>query len=241
MRLDLELVKRGLVESRTEAQELIEKKSVLVNGEMALKKTRQVEDKDILVVTLRRKYVSRGGDKLEGVFLDVFGSEEEVRRFCKAKTALDVGSSTGGFTNYLLSTGVEHVDAVDVGTEQLHESLRNDKRVSLFEQTDIREFTPDNAYDIIVADLSFIPLDKVMAKLLEIGKAGTRYFLLLKPQFEVGKGGTKKGIVKDADSVQKMISKYQESLSREGKGVAIFPCRIQGGDGNQEYFLYFTW
>ncbi|MEZ0209177.1 MAG: TlyA family RNA methyltransferase [Candidatus Paceibacterota bacterium] len=241
MRLDVELVTRGLSESRTEAQELIDAGYVLLNGEVCTKQTRLVSEVDTIVVTARRKYVSRGGEKLEGVCLDIFGNEEVVRDFCKAKIALDAGSSTGGFTDYLLSMGVGHVDAVDVGTEQFHHSLRERKEVSLFEQTDIRDFTPNTLYDIVVADLSFIPLDNVLSKLVECGKDGATYILLLKPQFEVGKGGTKKGIVKDDALVEDVLTKYKELVTiHKGKNITVYPCRIAGGGGNQEYFLYFT-
>jgi 23S rRNA (cytidine1920-2'-O)/16S rRNA (cytidine1409-2'-O)-methyltransferase len=241
MRLDLELVKRGLSESRTEAQELIEKKSVFVNGEISIKQTKQVSDEDEIMVTGRRKYVSRGGEKLEGVLLDIFGSEEKAREFCREKAALDIGSSTGGFTDCLLLYGVKHVDAVDVGTQQLHATLREDSRISLFEQTDIRSFTTDTAHDIIVADLSFISLEDVYQKVFDFGNDSAVYLLLIKPQFEVGRGNTKKGIVKDMVLVEEILSKYKQLITdQQGKSVRVYPCRIQGGDGNQEYFLYVT-
>ena len=161
MRLDQELVKRGLCESRTEAQELIESGAVLVNGVIFTKQTRQVNDTDEISVASRRRFVSRGGEKLEGILLDVFGGEDEVRSFCEAKTALDIGASTGGFTDCLLSYGVGHVDAVDVGTLQLHTKVKENARVSSFENTDIRLFKTDKKYDIIVADLSFISLSNI--------------------------------------------------------------------------------
>lgn len=240
MRLDLELVQRKLSDSRTEAQELIEQGAVFVNGEITKKKTRQVTEQDEITVTARRRFVSRGGEKLEGVLLDMFGDEDGIRRFCEAKSALDVGSSTGGFTDCLLSYGVAHIDAVDVGTEQLHVSLREDARISLFEQTDIRDFIPRGLYDIIVCDLSFIPLGYVLPKISELGNRGALYLLLMKPQFEVGKGGTKKGIVKDQEAVNELLTKYEVLLQDAGaKELQIYLCKIQGGDGNQEYFISF--
>lgn len=240
MRLDLELVKRGLSVSRTEAQEYIQMGGVIVNGEVATKQTRHVTDEDVILVTGKRKYVSRGGEKLEGALLDVFGSEEKVRELCSDRRALDVGSSTGGFTDCLLGFGAAHIDAVDVGTDQLHGKLRKDERVSIFEQTDIRNFTPNVPYDIIVADLSFIPLSYVLSKILELGSMDASYFLLLKPQFEVGKGATKKGIVKDLSLIEEVLSKYKLLAQEYGaQEVQTYPCRLTGGDGNQEYFLYF--
>ena len=160
-------------------------------------------------------------------------------RRCEGKVALDVGSSTGGFTDCLLSYGVDHVDAVDVGTLQLHEKIRNNPNVSVYENTDIRNFTSEKQYDIIVADLSFIPLHQVLEDIIRLRAHHTEYFLLIKPQFEVGKGNTKKGIVKDEKLVEKVLEEYKESLENKGiSDIHIFPCHIQGGDGNQEYFLY---
>lgn len=238
MRLDQALVSRGLASSRTEAQELIEKGCVLVEGDVFRKQAKQVDDKDAIVVTARRQFVSRGGEKLEGALSELF--EDKIKQILQNMHALDVGSSTGGFTDCLLSHGVQHVDAVDVGTDQLHASLREDSRVSLFEQTDIRAFVSPRAYDIIVADLSFIPLESVFDTILKHAKKGTHLFLLIKPQFEVGKGNTKKGIVKDEALVSAALRKYQTLAETALHNVRVFPCGIQGGDGNQEYFLYGT-
>ncbi len=249
MRLDQTLVVRGLCESRTEAQEIIESGNVLVNGSVSTKQTKQVEEKDVIEVTARRKYVSRGGEKLEGVLKDVVSSgqwavssdsdAEKIRALVQGKYALDIGSSTGGFTDCLLSYGVAHVDAADVGTMQLHEKLRNHSHITLYENTDIREFKSTTNYGIIVADLSFIPLHNVFEQIIRLGSAGTNYFLLIKPQFEVGRGNTKKGIVKDKEIIQKVLSEYESLGEKFGlKAVQIVPCRIQGGDGNQEFFLY---
>lgn len=239
MRLDQALVARHLCESRTEAQEMILSSSVLVNGTVVTKQTKQIVETDSLQVTRTRKYVSRGGDKLAGIFLDIFGSIEEVQKICKGVTALDIGSSTGGFTDYLLQNGVAHVDAVDVGTAQLHHTLMQDQRVSLYENTDIRSFVSKTIYDIVVGDLSFIPLHMVLKKTIAYGASGTYFFLLIKPQFEVGKGNTKKGIVRDKALVEQLMSTYRKEGEKVGlQDVEIVPCRLQGGDGNQEYFLY---
>lgn len=238
MRLDQELVKRGLCESRTEAQELIEKGSVMVNGFICLKQTKQVTDSDLIEVSSRRQFVSRGGEKLQGVFYDFFGDEEKIKNFCKDKIVLDIGSSTGGFCDYLLSSGVSHIDAVDVGTNQLHNKIRNNEKVSVFENTDIRAFNSDKNYNVIVADLSFISLESIFDDIVRFAKNDTKCFLLIKPQFEVGKGNTKKGIVKDFSLVTEVMDKYIKIAYEKGmKNVRIIPCSITGGDGNQEYFL----
>ena len=239
MRIDQELVKRGLCESRTEAQELIAEGYVTVSGSIVKKQTKQVTDVDTLVVSARRRFVSRGGEKLLGVLRDVFGSDEVIHEKLHNKQALDIGSSTGGFTDCLLQYGVNHVHAVDVGTSQLHQKLRDSSKVSLFENTDIRNFKTTTSYDIVVADVSFISLSVVVTTILSYGVSGTKFLLLVKPQFEVGKGNTKKGIVKDESLVKKLLTVYQESLFNLGlNDVAVYPCRITGGDGNQEYFLY---
>ena len=258
MRLDQEIVKRGLCESRTEAQEVISSGNALVNNFVVTKQTKQVSDADEIQVISRRKFVSRGGEKLEGAMLDTVNTSikqfsisnfqfskntddrntDEIRNMVQGKSALDIGSSTGGFTDCLLSYGIAHVDAVDVGSDQLHQKLREDKRVSLFENIDIRNFKSDKKYDIIVADLSFIKLNTVLKDIIKFGNINTYYFLLIKPQFEVGKGNTKKGIVKDNNLVDKILSEYKTLSEDLGlKNVEIYPCHIKGGDGNQEYFL----
>lgn len=239
MRLDQALVARGLCESREEAKECIEKGYVLVDGCVVTKKTRQVHDDTKLEVTQTRKYVSRGGDKLEGALLYIYGNEEEARKNIVTKYAIDIGSSTGGFTDCLLRYGARRVTAVDVGTSQLHPTLRNHAHVALFEKTDIREFITEEKFDIVVADVSFISLEKILDMLISFGTSGTEYFLLIKPQFEVGFGNTKKGIVKDVSLVNLTIQKYTHLLTLKGlSNVTIFPCLIKGGDGNQEYFIY---
>lgn len=239
MRLDQAVIDRGLCQSRTEAQELIEAGEVSLNGIITTKQTKQVSEADVIVISSRRKFVSRGGEKLAGIMMDVFEDEVAAKRNLSGKYALDIGSSTGGFTDYLLKHGVCHVDAVDVGTNQLHQSLRSDARISVFENTDIRTFSSETKYDVVVTDLSFIPLKHVFVEALALGKSGALYFLLLKPQFEVGKGNTKKGIVKDITLVEEMLSAYEKMARECGlTEVRLFPCRIQGGDGNQEYFLF---
>lgn len=239
MRLDQELVVRKLCESRTEAQELINSGFVFVDGIVCTKQTKQVNDSAVIVVTSRRKFVSRGGDKLLGILHDVIGDDSEIDKFCAGKSALDIGSSTGGFTDCLLTYGVAHVDAVDVGTAQLHSRLQSNDRVSLYENTDIRKFTSTTTYSIIVADLSFIPLENIFNGIITFGTVGTSYFLLIKPQFEVGKGNTKKGIVKDNSLVEETLNKYNILAKERGlTKVSVYPCHLEGSDGNQEYFLY---
>lgn len=237
MRLDQELVRRGLCVSRQEARECIEQNFVLVNTVVVTKKTMQVSEGAKIEVLQTRKFVSRGGDKLEGAILYVY--PDATKDIFNHKKALDVGSSTGGFTDCLLSYGITTVTCVDVGTSQLHHSLRNTSQVILFENTDIRDFKTQELFDIIVADVSFISLEKIIEKIFSFGKDSSEYFLLIKPQFEVGFGNTKKGIVKDEELVDIILNKYKVQLvERKLQDIKIFPCNLRGGDGNQEYFIY---
>jgi 23S rRNA (cytidine1920-2'-O)/16S rRNA (cytidine1409-2'-O)-methyltransferase len=239
MRLDQELMSRGLCESRTEAQELIASGAVSISGITCLKQTKQVVGTDEIMVHSRRRFVSRGGEKLEGVLLDVYGNQGKIKEAITGKNALDVGSSTGGFTDFLIQNGIAHVDAVDVGTAQLHDKIRNDSKVSVFENMDIRKFTTENSYGIVVADLSFISLTQIFEDIVQFGTSDTSFFLLIKPQFEVGKGNTKKGIVKDMTLVETIREQYRKlAITRGLKNVQVYESHIQGGDGNQEYFLY---
>lgn len=241
MRLDQELVQRKLCESRTEAQELIKMGTVFVDGLVCQKQIKQVAGTTKIEVTKRREFVSRGGNKLRGALTHIYKNDDEIKQFCMNKKVLDIGSSTGGFTDCLLSYGVSSVDAVDVGTAQLHQKIKEDIRVTSFENTDIRIFKPKNnlSYDIIVADLSFIPLENVFGIVINLGSKNTTFFLLIKPQFEVGKGNTKKGIVKEEKLIINVLAKYR-ALAEEKNltKVETFASSIQGGDGNQEYFLY---
>lgn len=239
MRLDQELVRRGLCESRQEAQECIEKSFVTVQGVICTKRTKTVTEDTDIKVTSTRKFVSRGGEKLEGVIGTLFQSKDLSPKDFVGEAALDVGSSTGGFTDCLLSLGIASVVAVDVGTMQLHPRLRSDTRVLLFENTDIRKFEYSTPFDIIVADVSFTSLDKIIDTIISFGHKHSVFLLLIKPQFEVGFGNTKKGIVKDEKLVISILQKYRELLILKNVVPAsIIPCSLQGGDGNQEYFIY---
>ena len=239
MRLDIALVQRNLCESRQEAKECIESGHVLVDDSVTYKATRRVEASTRIQVLQRRKYVSRGGEKLEGALRHLLGDESAIRNFLYNKTALDVGSSTGGFSDCLLTHGISAITAVDVGTLQLHKKIRSHANVTVFENTDIRMLDTKNRFDVVVADLSFISLDKVIDTILLYGNDTASYLLLIKPQFEVGFGNTKKGIVKDTVAVNEVLVKYTAILLEKNiHSVVFFPCSLLGGDGNQEYFIY---
>lgn len=232
MRLDKELFNRGLVSSRTEAAELISLGKVYVNEVQSTKLHQDIQTEDVLRVDGGRRYVSRGGEKLDGAL-------SYLRVDVKGMTALDIGSSTGGFTDCLLDHGALKVIAVDVGSNQLHTKLRSDPRVTLFEETDIRNFTTDITFDLIVVDASFISLAHIVEAVQKFSHAGTKLIALIKPQFEVGKGNTKKGIVKDEKLYDDVITTISKTYEDCGFTILeIFDSPMLGGDGNKEFFMY---
>lgn len=236
-RLDVELSKRGLVKSRTTAKVLILENKVLVNGAICNVPNKKISKDDEIVVTEKQKYVSRAGYKLEGALkhfnLKVEGLE-----------CLDVGSSTGGFTDCLLQSGAAHVTAVDVGSGQFDPGLleRNRDKISLFEDTDIREYTKkgtvETTFDVLVCDVSFISVKMLAKSFYKFLKFGGIGIILVKPQFEVGKGNTKKGIVREEslreEALAEVVSEFKD-CKFEILGTCDSP--IQGSDGNHEYFL----
>ncbi|GAC1636460.1 MAG: TlyA family rRNA (cytidine-2'-O)-methyltransferase [Candidatus Acidiferrum sp.] len=235
-RLDLLLVERGLAESRQKAQAMILAGEVTVNRVKEEKAGAQIaESAGIEVASRLQKYASRGGLKLEGALAD-FG----VNPF--GAICLDLGSSTGGFTDCLLQHGAARVYAVDVNIDQLAWKLQNDPRVAKIERN-ARELQPHDVpdpVDLIVADVSFISVTKVLAPAVAVAKIGATFLILVKPQFElrredVGPGG----IVKDATLHQKAIASVQEHAKALGLDVlGTAPSRLTGAEGNQEFFLH---
>lgn len=236
-RLDQELVRRGLAASRNEAQSLIDSGHVLVGGAIAAKAARQTDPSESLVVTERRRFVGRGGSKLEAA-LDGFGLDPGGLR------ALDAGSSTGGFTDCLLQRGATSVIAVDVGTHQLHERLRADPRVDVREQTDIRSVRPEHTagpLDAVVADLSFISVRSVASKLLALTATSGWLVILVKPQFEAGRPEVSrgKGVISDPEIWRRCLTEAIAALSDAGAsimGAMVSPLR--GAEGNVEFLVH---
>ena len=236
MRLDVYLTENGLCGSRSAAQNLINIGGVVVNGKTAAKNSLDVtEADDISLVEIKRpKYVGRGGLKLEKALelwtLDINGA-----------LCVDIGASTGGFTDCMLQNGAAKVFAVDVGRGQLHEKLRADERVISLEQTDIREFSlSEGEYaDFIGVDVSFISLELILPHVYRLLKNGGEAVALIKPQFEAGRQNlNKKGIVRSESARMKSIGDIKEfaaQCSFEITGTTQSP--ITGGDGNVEYLL----
>ena len=232
MRLDHYLVEAGLAPSRTKAQNYIKEGYVLVDKEVVTKSSFHVDETNSVEMSAFKDYVSRAAWKLLH-FLDEMGLE------VSGKTALDIGSSTGGFSEVLLERGVASVACVDVGRKQLHPKIRNDKRVSVYEQTDIREFEHE-AFDLVVSDVSFISLLHIIESVDRLAKEDI--ILLFKPQFEVGTGvkRDKKGVVKDEKAIQKAMMKFEDACALKGWHlVKKSPSKITGKDGNLEYCYYY--
>lgn len=236
-RLDAELVRRGLARSRQQASELIATGQVSVKHMLATKPSTQVEDSaPIIVKESGDSYVSRGAHKLVGP-LAQFGLDVRGRR------ALDAGASTGGFTQVLLEAGVDSVVAVDVGYGQLAWSLQQDPRVIVLDRTNVRHLqASDLPYppDLVVGDLSFISLTKVLDPLAAIATPEADFLLLVKPQFEVGKGQVGKGgVVRDPDLHASAICAVAAAAAGSGLGVAGL-CRspLPGPSGNIEFVIW---
>jgi 23S rRNA (cytidine1920-2'-O)/16S rRNA (cytidine1409-2'-O)-methyltransferase len=233
-RADQLLVERGFFESRARAQAAIAAGLVTANGAAVRKASEMVAQDAVLTAQAPHPYVSRGGLKLEAA-LDAFRFDPRDR------VCLDVGSSTGGFTDLLLKRGARHVIAVDVGRDQLHASLRGDLRVSSFEGQDIRslavEMLPERP-SLAAIDVSFISLKLVLPAVSKLLASEAGIAALIKPQFEAGRAALKKGIVRDEAIQQQVCTEIVALLGELGFTVdAPIPSPIEGGDGNREFLV----
>ena len=236
VRLDTLLIERGLVTTRQQAIGLILSGNILVDGIKIEKAGKAVPEDAEIVVKETLRYVGRGGLKLE----------EAIRSFnlnVKDKSAIDIGASTGGFTDCLLQHGAKKVYAVDVGYGQLHWRLRQDPRVINIEKTHILKFDwrlIQDPIDIATVDLSFISVTRIFPVLCEHLQQSATVIILVKPQFEVGKGEVGKGgIVRDKDKIQKAVDKVISHAVKAGFKVrGLINSPITGQKGNIEYLLY---
>ena len=234
-RLDRLLVDRGLAESREKAQALIMAGEVRVNGTKAAKPGHTVEHDCTLEVLSRPPYVSRGGFKLAGALghfaVDVAG-----------KVCLDIGSSTGGFTDVLLQAGAARVHAVDCGEGQLDWKLRTDARVVVHEGLNARSLTFEDigeAVDFLCCDVSFISVTLILPAALRLLRPAGQMVILIKPQFEAGKGQVGKGgIVRDPRLHAAACEKVERAVRESGFETAIMESPITGAEGNKEFLLY---
>jgi 23S rRNA (cytidine1920-2'-O)/16S rRNA (cytidine1409-2'-O)-methyltransferase len=237
MRLDRILVERGLAVTRSRAADLIRLGAVSVEGRPALKPGALIEPGARLMVEAQASpFVSRGGLKLAAA-LDAFGLDP------KGRVALDIGASTGGFTEALLERGAKRVFAVDVGRDQLHDKLREDRRVVVLEETDARALDAEiieGPIGAIVADVSFISLTKALPAALRLAAPGAWLVALVKPQFEVGRDAVGKGgIVRDAQARARAVAEVRAFIDAT-PGWAVFaemPSPIPGGSGNEEVLI----
>ncbi len=232
------MLRRNLVPSREAAKREIAAGRVLVDGSFADKVARMVDPAQSIVLTgPPPRFVGRGGEKLAGA-LERFELDPDGMR------CLDAGSSTGGFTDCLLQSGAASVMAVDVGTNQLHERLRSDPRVEVREQTDVRTLTPEDVgepFDLVVGDLSFISLTRVLPAVVPLVADGSSLVLLIKPQFEAGKREASKGrgIITDPTIWRRVIEEVLDCAAENGAGLAgIAPSPITGSAGNVEFVAW---
>jgi 23S rRNA (cytidine1920-2'-O)/16S rRNA (cytidine1409-2'-O)-methyltransferase len=233
-RADILLVERGLFDSRARARAAIEAGLVTANGRPVVKPSETIAVDADLQAQPAHPFVSRGGVKLSAA-LETYPIEIE------GHVCLDVGASTGGFTEVLLANGAAIVFAIDVGREQLHPSLRDHPKVVSMEQTDIRDFEGKRLParpDIVVIDVSFISLKKVLPVALSLAAAPMHLLALIKPQFEAPGKHSKRGIIRNAMVHQEICDDIAAFASSLGcSDIQIFPSSIKGGDGNIEFFL----
>lgn len=230
IRLDNLLVDRKMVESRSQAESYIKLGKITVDGVKRTKPGFFVDVDSELKILQRVQYVSRAGLKLESV-------AKTMRIDFRNKTVLDVGSSTGGFTDYSLKNGANKVIAVDVGTDQLHPKLRLNKKVELHEKTDIRNFKTDQKIDVVVIDVSFISIKEILPSVVNLSNKNTKIVAMVKPQFEAGRNGTVNGVVKNNSYRRKILQDFENwcrsnNLYIENKRDS----EVKGTKGNQERF-----
>ena len=231
-RLDLLLVDRGLAPSRTAAQAMIMAGQVKAGTTVLSKPGQTIADDTALTVADRPRYVSRGGDKLASV-------AAALKLDFNGKTVLDVGSSTGGFTDYALQHGATKVYAVDVGTGQLAYKLRQDSRVEVMERTDIRtiESLPQLP-DIAVADVSFISLVAILPAIARLVASGAPIVAMAKPQFETDKATADRyrGVIRDETVRQQILALFQTKVKKSFTIIDAADSAVHGAEGNRERF-----
>lgn len=233
MRIDKFLVLKGYVTSRNKANELIKNGKVKVNGKIITKSSFDASEKDNVEILEEKIYVSRAALKLKN-YLEKYDID------FKEKTVLDVGASTGGFSEVSLEKGAKKVVAVDVGTNQLAEKLKNDKRVENFEKTDFRNFSYPEKFDVIVSDVSFISLNKLIQNIDKYAKKDI--ILLFKPQFEVGINvkRDKNGVVLDKIAIEKSRNDFEKNCKNLAwRLLRSEESSVRGKEGNIEYIYHF--
>lgn len=229
-RLDKVVVARGLVASRSQAESFIRLGKVTVDGKIITKAGFLVAETAIIKLNVDQQYVSRAGLKLSSV-------ADTLKLDFRGKTVLDVGSSTGGFTDYALRHGAQKVLAVDAGTDQLHPNLLGDPRIELHEKTDIRDFKTNQKIDIVVADVSFVSLRDILPSVIRLCDKNTSLAIMVKPQFEAGQSNLKhKGVIKNDKMRRDILRDFEEWARRYFVVIDKADSDIAGGKGNRERF-----
>ena len=233
MRLDIYLTKHNNIQSRNKANELIKSKKVLVDGKIVTKPSFNIEEIHKVTLTQEEFFVSRAAYKLK-YFLEEFVIDLED------KIALDIGSSTGGFTQILLASNVQSVTCVDVGTNQLHDTLKDNKKIIIKENTDIREFQSDQKYNLVTCDVSFISILNIIKDIDRL--SSDKIIILYKPQFEVGRDVKRdsKGMVVDTKAIEKCRKEFLKVVIELGwKLIYNKSSQLSGKSGNIEELFYF--
>lgn len=236
MRLDVKLSLLYDI-SRQKAQDALKQERVLVNGKIVSKSSMEISDADVIEMTdLKKMFVSRAGFKLEEIL-------EKHQVDISGLNCIDIGASTGGFTDCLLQRNALSVTAVDVGTMQLHPSLRENPRVVVMENTNARNLKAEqfvHQFDVLVMDVSFISIRLLIENLVELVKSQGKLFILVKPQFEVGeKYLNKHGVVKDEKQVIRILNEFRVLFKQ--LNISIVDClksSVTGREGNQEYIFF---
>lgn len=235
MRLDLYLTTNFNIQSRNKASELIKSNKVKCDGQIITKPSFNVEEFHKIELLEEDFYVSRAAYKLK-YFL------EELKKFhLKDKNCLDIGSSTGGFTQILLENEVKKVTCVDVGSNQLHERIKHNPKISFFENTDIRDFTSSDLFEVVTCDVSFISILNIIEDINRL--AFKDIIILFKPQFEVGTNvkRDKKGVVKDLNAINIARENFlAKTIQLNWKLIYSNYSKLQGKDGNEEELFYFS-
>ncbi len=233
VRLDKALVQLGLVTTRSQAESYIRLGRVKVAGRLITKPGYFVHDLSLVKLNQPEQFVSRAGLKLASV-------ADKLAVDFRGKTVLDVGSSTGGFTDYALSRGARRVICVDVGTDQLHPKLRRDARVELHEKTDIRDFVTNQPVDIILIDVSFISLREVLPHLAELANRQTQVVAMVKPQFETGNRLKNRGVIKNDTERRRILHDFEQWVKQYFLLRAKADSAVAGARGNRERFYLLT-
>jgi 23S rRNA (cytidine1920-2'-O)/16S rRNA (cytidine1409-2'-O)-methyltransferase len=229
-RLDVAMAAKGMVSSRSQAESYVRLGQVKVNGKMATKSGVMVDEADLIELKAGEQYVSRAALKLKS-------AAEVFKLDFKGKTVLDVGSSTGGFTQYALTHGAVKVFAVDVGTDQLHPSLHGDVRIELHEKTDIRDFITKEHIDMVVGDVSFISLREILPHVSTLVDNKTDIVAMVKPQFEAGLSNLKhKGVIKNDKMRRDILKDFEVWSQKHFKIVQKADSSVPGSKGNVERF-----